>query len=215
MMISYAQNQEDVLIRRCFRDQQTGFYVDVGAWDPVLDSVTKYFYELGWSGINIEPHPTSFEKIQRDRPRDINLNQAMSNVRGEMTLHVFDNYLGLCSLSDLDVDVETLPDPSKAEKSVLPVCVDTLDHVLEAHGVTHIDFLKIDVEGAERLVLDGLDLTRHRPILLIIEATKPNLPTPSHQDWEPGVLTAGYEWCFFDGVNRYYLRQESCALRSH
>jgi hypothetical protein len=43
-MISYAQNHEDVLLERCFGTQQSGFYVDVGAWEPVLHSVTQHFY---------------------------------------------------------------------------------------------------------------------------------------------------------------------------
>jgi hypothetical protein len=54
-MRSYAQNYEDVMLRRAFADTREGFYVDVGATDPQRDSATRYFYELGWRGINIEP----------------------------------------------------------------------------------------------------------------------------------------------------------------
>jgi hypothetical protein len=54
-MISYAHNFEDVLLDRCFRNVSNGFYIDVGAWDPVVDSVTHHFYEKGWHGINGEP----------------------------------------------------------------------------------------------------------------------------------------------------------------
>ena len=50
---SYAQNFEDVIIMRCFKDVEEGFYIDVGAQDPESDSVTRVFYERGWSGINI------------------------------------------------------------------------------------------------------------------------------------------------------------------
>ena len=53
--VSYAQNFEDVLLHRVFGGQETGFYVDVGAYHPVDGSVTKAFYDLGWSGINLEP----------------------------------------------------------------------------------------------------------------------------------------------------------------
>ena len=53
--ISYAQNFEDVLLNRVFRDRLDGSYIDIGALHPTIDSVTKAFYDRGWSGINIEP----------------------------------------------------------------------------------------------------------------------------------------------------------------
>src|SRR5262245_39670575 len=78
-MISYAQNHEDVLLRRAFADQKEGFYVDIGANHPVNLSITKHFYDSGWSGVNIEPLPCIFELLQSGRPRDINLNMGISN----------------------------------------------------------------------------------------------------------------------------------------
>ena len=60
-MVSYAQNHEDVLLRRVFPDEPNGFYIDVGANDPVRDSVTKHFYDRGWHGINIEPAERSLQ----------------------------------------------------------------------------------------------------------------------------------------------------------
>ncbi|MFO1146553.1 MAG: hypothetical protein U1E33_08440 [Rhodospirillales bacterium] len=80
-MISYAQNFEDVLLFRCFGKLPDGFYVDIGAFDPVVDSVTKAFYDQGWSGINVE-HSPSIEDLRRDRPRDINLAIAISDAEG-------------------------------------------------------------------------------------------------------------------------------------
>ncbi len=54
---SYAQNFEDVMLWRALRHIDQGYYIDVGAWSPELDSVTKAFYEHGWHGINVEPNP--------------------------------------------------------------------------------------------------------------------------------------------------------------
>jgi hypothetical protein len=76
-MISYAQNLEDVVLNRVFKSKPTGFYIDVGAHDPVEQSVTKYFHDLGWRGINIEPVRSSYWKFDKERPRDINLNLAV------------------------------------------------------------------------------------------------------------------------------------------
>jgi hypothetical protein len=54
MMISYAQNFEDVMLERALAEIENGFYVDVGAWHPDLDSVTRHFFGRGWRGVNIE-----------------------------------------------------------------------------------------------------------------------------------------------------------------
>jgi hypothetical protein len=47
-MYTYAQNFEDVMLNRLFHEQASGFYIDVGAWDPNMHSVTKHFYKGGW-----------------------------------------------------------------------------------------------------------------------------------------------------------------------
>src|SRR5580700_8067787 len=88
-MISYAQNFEDVLLDRLFENRDSGFYVDVGAMDPVHDSVTKAFYDRGWRGINIEPHPQFYERLVAERSRDINLNVAVGDVEETRTLYAF------------------------------------------------------------------------------------------------------------------------------
>ena len=54
-IISYGQHSEDVLLWRAFSKIENGFYIDVGANDPIIDSATKLFYENNWRGINIEP----------------------------------------------------------------------------------------------------------------------------------------------------------------
>ena len=71
--ISYAQNYEDVMLNRVFKDIDNGFYIDVGAWSPVLDSVTNAFYQKGWNGINIEPNIKFVSEFSQARQRDINL----------------------------------------------------------------------------------------------------------------------------------------------
>src|SRR6516164_8178504 len=77
-MISYAQNFEDVMLARLFKSRVApGFYIDVGAMDPLEGSVTRYFYDLGWCGINIEPDRRFYDKLVVERTRDINLNIAL------------------------------------------------------------------------------------------------------------------------------------------
>ena len=79
---SYAQNFEDVMLSRAFPGA-SGFYVDVGANDPDIDSVSRTFYERGWSGINLEPLGPQFERLKLRRPRDVNLQIAVGEAEGE------------------------------------------------------------------------------------------------------------------------------------
>src|SRR5215831_3973844 len=81
--ISYAQNFEDVMLWRALKHIDKGFYIDVGANDPDKDSVTKAFYERGWRGINVEPVPQWFERLEKARPRDLNLQLALGAEPGE------------------------------------------------------------------------------------------------------------------------------------
>ena len=87
MRVSYAQNGEDIVLSRGFRSD-TGFYVDIGAFDPTSDSVTKLFYDRGWHGINVDPVPEVIALFERERPRDINVQVAVSVEPGEPELWV-------------------------------------------------------------------------------------------------------------------------------
>jgi hypothetical protein len=91
------------------------------------------------------------------------------------------------------------------------VPVTTLARVCEDHITGEIDFLKVDVEGHEREVLEGADWSRWRPRVVVVEAVRPTLE-PSHQAWESILLRARYEFVAFDGVNRYYARREEPVL---
>src|SRR5262245_14104351 len=83
-MISYAQNREDVLLRRLFRDVSEGFYVDVGANDPVELSLTKHFSDKGWRGVNVEPLPEAYQRLCDQRPRDVNLPIGVGRAEGRL-----------------------------------------------------------------------------------------------------------------------------------
>ncbi len=209
-MISYAQNFEDVILHRVFRDRKDGFYIDVGAMDPVIDSVTKWFYDQGWSGINIEPNEWFYNKLVEDRPRDINLQLAVGERKEQRPIYLFEQY-GNSTFEESNRDRFIEQGHEAKERTVE---VTTLAAVCQDYVTREIDFLKVDCEGWEKLALEGADWDRFRPILLIVEATEPGTTIPSWQQWEPLLDNWRYEMVYFDGLNRFYLRRESLDLRS-
>jgi hypothetical protein len=90
--------------------------------------------------------------------------------------------------------------------------VRTLASVCEEHVQGEIHFLKIDVEGFEGEVLQGMDFGRWRPWVLVIEATLPGRRETSHETWEHLVTGQRYRFAWFDGLNRYYVAEEHPEL---
>jgi hypothetical protein len=76
-----------------------------------------------------------------------------------------------------------------------------------------VHFLKIDVEGHELEVIRSMDWQTHRPIVVLVEAVAPGGRTDAWSEWEPILLDANYNFVLFDGLNRFYLRQESADLK--
>ena len=208
-MISYAQNREDVVLARALERVTDGFYVDVGAWDPVVESVTKSFYDAGWSGINLEPQPDRLALLAAARPRDTNLCLAASDTNGSATLWIAKH-------SPLSTLHRSIMDPRNESYDVVtgvPVQTATLSRILDEHARGRvIHFLKIDVEGHEAPVLRGADFNRHRPIVLVVEATCPTTNAPRWPAWETLVLESGYVFALFDGLNRFYVARERSDL---
>ena len=210
--ISYAQNNEDVLLWRALGQVQNGFYIDVGANDPVEHSVTKAFYDAGWHGINIEPLPVHVAAFDAQRPRDLNLAIAAGSTDGELTLYDVPAVRGWASP---EAAVAELHRAEGHEVAELRVPVRTLASVCAEHVEGEIHFLKIDVEGFEGEVLRGMDFARWRPWVLAIEATLPNSRTTNHATWEHLVTGQGYRYAWFDGLNRYYVADEHAGLLAH
>lgn len=206
--VSYAQNLEDVILWRALGSVEAGFYIDVGASEPVEFSVTKAFYEAGWSGINIEPAQANHAALEADRPRDVNLNILLGAEPGTEELFLVDGGNGLSTV------VETYASRHGDEgRQIDKVVVErrTLEDVCAAHAPAEIHFLKIDVEGAERAVLEGAGFAQWRPWVVVVEATEPNSQEPSHQDWDPLLTSADYVFVYFDGLNRFYVAKERHA----
>ena len=201
-VVSYAQNQEDILLARAF-PKSHGLYLDVGANHPVFHSVTKLFSDRGWRGINVEPSPPVFAELQAARPRDINLNVGVADDAATLLFYDTPDRHGWSTFRieladhyrELGVAVIERPIP------VVPLAEICAEHV----GEQTIDFLKIDAEGFERHALQGADFTRWRPRVVVIENAWSVV-------WEHLILEANYVKAAFDGLNNFYVRGEEPEL---
>lgn len=207
--VSHAQNLEDVMLWRALRHVERGFYVDVGASDPEAGSVTKTFYDRGWRGINIEPVSQWFQRLEHCRPRDINLQVAAGAAPGEAQMFEISD----SGLSTLVESIADMHKPSYGDR-IRRTCtkVVTLSQICRQYHVAPIHFMSIDVEGSERQVLEGLDLSEIRPWIIVVEATQPNSQTETSSGWAPILLGAGYESVYFDGLNRFFVAEEREGL---
>lgn len=206
--ISYAQNYEDVMLWRALRGIGVGFYIDVGANDPTVDSVTKAFYDRGWSGINIEPLPSHHSELEEFRPRDINLCCAAGRTEG--ALQIWDcDVRGWASAS---AEVIARHQLNGFSGRFCNVPMFALSQICNKYVQGDIHFMKIDVEGCEAEVLEGMDFSRFRPWILVVEATRPNSDEECHHVWEPFVVGHGCKPCYADGLNRWYVACEHAGL---
>jgi FkbM family methyltransferase len=210
--VSYAQNFEDVMLWRALKHIETGFYIDVGAQDPEVDSVTKTFYDSGWHGINVEPSPQWFDKLQEKRSRDINLQLAAGSESGACLLYEFPD-TGLSTIDKITAERHKTELGFKNIERTVPV--ETITSICQRFSVDTIHFLKIDVEGAEKKVVAGIDFSVVRPWIVVIESTLPDSQVEDYEGWDSILTAASYDYIYFDGLNRFYVDHEHSELKEH
>lgn len=202
-IVSFAQNREDVRLARVLT-QPTGFYIDIGAADPTDHSVTRHFSDRGWRGINVEPRAAAAEALRTARPRDTTLDVAVGRAPGLTTLFELERP----ELAEVSTTVPSLAaDMAKKGLAIRERRVEmlTLADICARYAPPVIDFLSIDVEGAEADAIAGGDWRRFRPRIVVVESIDPVTHAPAHAAWEPALLAAGYLLAADDGVNRFYV----------
>ena len=210
-LISYAQNAEDVVLLRAFRDNPGGVYVDVGAGHPVDGSLTKNLIDLlGWTGVDIEPQADLCRALAEHHPRS-SVVECCVGAPGRRTFYRLPDNWGM---GTLDPEVAQRHSVSGWDVVEHEVAVVPLDDVLEGRVLPEFELLKIDVEGAEREVLDTLSLDYWQPQVVVIEATRPATTEPSHSEWEAYLTRADYRLCLFDGLNRFYVSPSAGHLEA-
>lgn len=205
--ISYAQNFEDVLLWRALGQVQRGHYIDIGAQDPVVDSVSMAFYEAGWRGIHVEPTPSYASMLREARPDELVIEAVVTDVPGPVPFFEFPG----TGISTGRADIATRHAKVGYESRSISAPAIRLDEVLEmAPSDPH--WMKIDVEGMEGDVLRSWGQSKRRPWILVIESTFPTTQEETYKLWIQEVLARGYKKVFFDGLSCYFVHQRQRAL---
>jgi len=159
-------DHEDTVVLDYFKDKKNGFYVDVGCYHPIHRNNTQLLYKKNWSGINIDTSQFSIDLFNYLRPNDLNYNCAVSN-KNEIIKYFYQKELSQLSTTESD-QAKTVFQGNIKEKNIEAF---TLDEILnrDKYRNAKIDFLDIDVEGADLKVLEGLSFDKFKPELICVE----------------------------------------------
>jgi len=210
VFISYAHNFEDVMLWRALGQVTKGFYIDIGACYPVLGSVSLAFYERGWRGVHVEPSPTLAEMLRQARPDETVIQAAVDSRESLLKFYEILENIGLSTGEAEIAETHRAAGLSPREIDVPSL---TLASLLDRYADREIHWLKIDVEGMEKRVIESWKPSKVRPWILVVESTYPMTQVKTHQDWEPMVLSLGYKFVYFDGLNRFYVSKAHRELK--
>ena len=158
----YSQDDEETLIRAFFEDRRNGVFLDVGAGDPVRNSTTYYLEKhLGWRGIAVDALAEYAADYARLRPAT----RFFSYFVGDKSGGKRDFYAS----PERDFSSGTGDDPRGGTYQRRQVPSITLDDLLGHEGLSHVDFLSLDIEGGEPAALAGFSIGRYQPGLACVE----------------------------------------------
>jgi FkbM family methyltransferase len=214
----HGEYYEDYILSSVLDGVRSGTYIDVGANHPVENNVTFHFYERGWHGILVEPNPDFLPLYAKLRPRDVPLNLGIASAGGTMTYYKVtdppggDGRYAEGGLSTFDPEVARRWRRTRLTVTESMVPVTTLNQVLQERPLGEITILSVDVEGFEKQVLESIDLRKHRPLVVVVEACLPGTEIPSYEAWEGLLRGADYAVAMSDGLNRYYVPRDRVDL---
>ena len=162
----YSFSGVDTIIENIFRNKNDGFYIDIGCQHPIKNNNTYLLHSKGWKGINIDLDPDNIKLFNISRPKDDNINIAVSNKVGEAELYFYHKK------SPINTIDKKTSDYQKAQVSdIKKVKTDTLNNIINNSKYDNMKFnlLSIDVEGHELQVLKGFDFNKYKPDVIVVE----------------------------------------------
>lgn len=164
---SYAQVGEDLIVEKCFKRDFVGRYLEIGAYHPTRLSNTYRFYKKGWRGIVVEPNPEIKKMFEEVRPHDKFWNIGISDKNQVLNYYQF-MIPALNTFSKKDAD-ESVKNGHKIS-DILKVNTKNINSILKGK----IDFISIDTEGYDEIILRSLDWKTYRPKVVCVETDKKN-----------------------------------------
>jgi len=163
---------EDLIISDLTKNIKNGFYVDAGCYHPLHLSNTYLLYKKSWNGINIDISEFSIKLFNYLRPNDVNINSAVSNTEKEISFY-YQKKLSQLSTIKKAISNERMQGNIK-EKKIKSLKLNSILNQSKFKN-RQIDFLNIDVEGADFEVLKSLDFTIYEPKIICIEIMDKNI----------------------------------------
>lgn len=203
-----SQFGEDVLLWHLFSGKPEGFYIEVGAYDGYTYAVTYGFECMGWTGLLVEPIPERHAACRALRTWSRVEHAALSRRGSTGTAsfaHITSSKHDYEASSFLPGSVATkrFMRPPKTPTQTVTVPLTTMDNLLKDHA-GGIDFVVLDVEGAEMNLLDGFDLDRFKPGVLVVEDQAMGRDS-TLVDY---LATKGYEHIMWLSYNRILVRSD-------
>ncbi len=185
----------ELLVRYFFRDRNDGFYVDIGCSHYSVNSTTYHLEEhQGWSGIGVDPLEYLRPGWAKHRPRSKFFAYAVTDKSGESI-----KFFSAGGLSASEVDTKNLEhwqELKEFEPKEVEVPTITINDLLDQQGVKKIDFLSMDINGAEPVALAGFDIKRFAPKLVHVEASP-------HRKEELAAYFAKHDYVRIDAYLKY------------
>ena len=163
---TYSMDSEDLAIIQYIEKKDKGFYVDIGAHHPIQRNNTHLLFKKGWEGVNIDINEFSIDLFKYLRPKDLNLQIAISDKDGEVTFYYQKNF---SQLNTTDIEIAKEKFKNNFKKKIIKC--KTIQKILDESKFKDkkIDFLNIDIEGAELKVLNTLNFQIYDPKVICIE----------------------------------------------
>ncbi len=196
----YAEFGEDIMVNRIFNNITNGFYIDIGAYHPYKGSLTYNLYKKGWTGANIDLSKTSIDLFNIARPKDININCAISNFSGDT--HYFENS---------PINQQNSLISNQEGKNEIKIKSFTLDDLISLKNINKVDYINIDTEGNELEILNGINFNKISPYLFTIEENS-FFPTNSSKLAKIKFMNGkGYELINIIGVTMFFVHKNSIS----
>jgi FkbM family methyltransferase len=210
---TFSQTGEDRIVEFYLGKQPKGFYVDIGANDPVYLNNTYLFYKKGWRGICLEPNASKCRLIRLMRPRDTVLNMGVGEKAGQMEFYIFDpDTVSTFSASETK-KFQALGYRLKAQ---VAVPVKPLSEIFTQYtGGQSIDLLSVDTEGFDFQVLKSNDWNKFRPKMVIVEVVEHHgtSGTRINSQFDDFMDTVQYIKLADTNINAIYVEKSFAAVK--